>query len=325
MPSRSKTGSRNPTTWALGAPCVVAVAWLLVACASAQQRPDLEFQPTVNPPVWQEGAGPRVAIDAAHQNFHTANGRYAPLARLLRRDGFRVESLEQPWTEAVLAPYEILIVANPLHPDNARKWRLPTPSAFTEQELEVITRWVEEGGSLWLIADHMPFPGAAAELGRSFGLFFLNAYAVAEEGSLPAFERKSGLGDHPITRGRSASERIDTISTFGGQAFRLHGVPAGQATPLLTLPERSVLLLPIRAGRFRSETPTVAGDGLLQGVALRCGAGRVAAFGEAAMFSAQLSERRGRETFRMGMNAEAAPQNAQFALNVAHWLSGLLD
>ena len=47
--------------------------------------------------------------------------------------------------------------------------------------------------------------------------------------------------------------------------------------------------------------------------------GRVAAFGEAAMFSAQLG---GPESLPMGMNAPEAGQNAQFLLNVFHWLSG---
>jgi hypothetical protein len=52
------------------------------------------------------------------------------------------------------------------------------------------------------------------------------------------------------------------------------------------------------------------------------GRGRVAFFGEAAMFSAQVA---GREKRPMGMNAPLAEQNAQFALNTLHWLSGLLD
>lgn len=48
---------------------------------------------------------------------------------------------------------------------------------------------------------------------------------------------------------------------------------------------------------------------------------RVAAFGEAAMFSAQLA---GPEQRPMGLNRPQARQNQQFLLNVAHWLSGLL-
>jgi len=52
---------------------------------------------------------------------------------------------------------------------------------------------------------------------------------------------------------------------------------------------------------------------------VRFGAGRVAAFGEAAMFTAQVDE-----DGPMGMNHPEAPQNAQFVLNVLHWLTGVL-
>ena len=51
------------------------------------------------------------------------------------------------------------------------------------------------------------------------------------------------------------------------------------------------------------------------------GAGRAAFFGEAAMFSAQVS---GPNRNPMGMNAPSAEQNYQFVLNVLHWLTGLL-
>jgi len=59
----------------------------------------------------------------------------------------------------------------------------------------------------------------------------------------------------------------------------------------------------------------------MQGAALTRGRGRVAAFGEAAMFSAQVS---GNERRPMGLNMGTAAENPQFLLNVMHWLSGLL-
>ena len=48
------------------------------------------------------------------------------------------------------------------------------------------------------------------------------------------------------------------------------------------------------------------------------GKGRVAVFGEAAMFSAQLA---GPERRPVGMNKPEAPQNPQFLLNLIHWLT----
>jgi hypothetical protein len=51
---------------------------------------------------------------------------------------------------------------------------------------------------------------------------------------------------------------------------------------------------------------------------MKVGKGRVAVFGEAAMFSAQLAGRGGAP---MGMNAPEAAQNYKLLLNVLHWLS----
>jgi hypothetical protein len=79
--------------------------------------------------------------------------------------------------------------------------------------------------------------------------------------------------------------------------------------------------MPEVAWQFSKLTPSISASGMLQGAAVRFGKGRVAAFGEAAMFSAQAVGPNGTPA---GMNDPTAPQNAQFLLNVVHWLSGLL-
>ena len=63
---------------------------------------------------------------------------------------------------------------------------------------------------------------------------------------------------------------------------------------------------------------------MLQGAVLRFGKGRVAVFGEAAMFSAQEWITKD-ERVLMGMNRPDAAQNPQFLLNVMHWLSGSIE
>ena len=75
---------------------------------------------------------------------------------------------------------------------------------------------------------------------------------------------------------------------------------------------------------FDQAMPFVPATGLLQGAVMRHGKGRVAVFGEAAMFTTQVIERGG-TTIRFGMNDPSAAGNAQFVLNVLHWLSGRLD
>jgi hypothetical protein len=50
----------------------------------SQQVADTGFNPVIVRPEYAMGKGPVVLIDEGHNNFHTADGRYLPFARLLR-------------------------------------------------------------------------------------------------------------------------------------------------------------------------------------------------------------------------------------------------
>jgi hypothetical protein len=296
------------------------VALALAVPAAAQQVADTTFNPAISRPAYAEGRGPIVLIDEAHSNFHTAEGRYLAFARLLRRDGYVVRPNKTPLSRAALDGARVLVIANALHERNRNDWELPTPSAFTPEEIAAVREWVAAGGSLLLIADHMPMPGAVEHLAAAFGVFWINGFAqdsTRQDGSL-TFRRSNGsLGAHPVVNGRSQAERVDSVISFTGSAFRTT-VPVDT---LLTLPATTLVLMPQVAWQFSRLTPRLAGAGMMQGALLTHGRGRVALFGEAAMFSAQVA---GPQRRPMGMNDPAAPQNAQFLLNVMHWLSGLL-
>ena len=301
---------------------VLALVSLLPAVGRGQQVPDLDFRPEVGKPAFEAGRGPRVTIDAAHHNFHTADGRYQPFATLLERDGYTVQSNTVKFSAASLKETNVLVISNALAAQNEEDWFLPTPSAFDSAEIAAVETWVREGGALLLIADHMPFPGAAADLAAPFGIFLQNGFAAASDddtGPITFTRANAGLADHVITRGQKGSAKIDTVVSFTGQAFR--PAPGAPVEPLLTLGAHAVLLLPEEAWMFSKRTPRVPAAGWLQGAVLRHGRGRVAVFGEAAMFSAQLG---GPQRNPMGMNRPEAKQNAQFLLNVMHWLSGAL-
>ncbi len=291
-------------------------------CTSFQnaefQIADDQWSPTVASPEFPQGDGPVVLVDAAHGNFHTIDGRYSAFAKLLGLDGYRVQSANSEVTPKLLVQASVFVISNAVYGGDDAEWTLPTLPAFTSDEIEVIEDWVEKGGSLLLIADHMPFPGGTADLANEFGIVFLNGFArkSVKEGGRLSFTRSSGsLADHAITRGRSESEMIESITSFAGQAFRF----VTPVQPLMYLPDDWEVLLPIEAWVFDESTPAVSARGLIQGGVLRHGAGRVAVFGEAAMFTAQVDEEG-----PMGMNHPEAPQNAQFVLNVLHWLTGTL-
>jgi hypothetical protein len=268
-----------------------------------------------------------VLVDEYHFNSHNINTSYAAFARVARSGGFFVRGLALPASSVELAEGSVLVVPNALHQSevNPVDWFLPTDPAFTAGEATVIGDWVRGGGALLLIADHMPFPGAALPLAQEFGVQFSNGFAfdttqLAQPQSCLAanqiqiFRRSDGsLAPHAITDGRNATERVDSVGTFTGQAFQ-----AGPAASLLVFGADAISLYPDTAWAFHAGTPQVGVQGWSQGAALETGSGRAVFIGEAAM----LSEQTCGGGVPMGMNAPAAGQNRQFLLNTLRWLVG---
>lgn len=305
---------------------LLALSLFMAAClmsngVKAQQVADVSFRPPIKKPAYRPDKGPLVLIDEAHFNFHTASGRYQPFAELLKRDGYVVKPSTSRFSKESLKGARILVIANSLAERNSQgDWSLPTPSAFSDEEIAAVREWVKDGGSLLLIADHMPFPGAAEKLAAAFGIEFNNGFALdpQTQGAPLIFRRSEGsLKDDAITKGRNTDEKIDSVATFTGSAFKLNN----GARPLLVFRSPVISLMPPVAWQFKPDTPRVPVEGWFQGAAFRFDKGRVAVFGEAAMFTAQLA---GPNRQPIGMNSPAAPQNAQFLLNILHWLSGLL-
>lgn len=170
--------------------------------------------------------------------------------------------------------------------------------------------WVTEGGSLFFIADHMPFPGAAGDLAAAFGFTFNNGFALNPERlNFPSIFRKQDgtLQNSPVTG------EIDSVVTYTGQAFQ---VPEN-AISVLTFGENFYTLMPDTAWRFSAETPQKSVEGWSQGAIMNFGKGRLAVFGEAATFTSQTVGDRNRI---IGFSDPYAPQNATFLLNIIHWL-----
>jgi hypothetical protein len=281
-----------------------------------QQVPDTSCQFHFSKVTYPRGEGPVIFIDEAHHNFHTRSGGFFAFSKLLAEDGYRVQGLSAAITSpVVLSGCNILVIANAVDPSGAEDWIFPNPSAFSDEEVRNINQWVQHGGSLLLIADHMPFAGAATQLGRAFGFEFINGFAFTGAQRWPPsmFSRENGmLHGSPVTDARMDQLKIDSIATFTGSAFRI----PEQAIPVLSFRATDWSLQPDTAWRFHEITPRTALRGYHQGALLEYGRGRVAVFGEAAMFTAQIAN--GRRP--AGFNSPAAPQNEQFTLNLIHWL-----
>jgi hypothetical protein len=319
----------------------VVILAVTATAANAQQIADSAFHYAGPEPAYAAGSGPRACIDGAHHNFHTLDNRYLAFGTLLRDDGYRVRANTDAFAPESLVECDIMVISNATAEANAEDWAYPHPPAFTSDETTALLAWILGGGSLLLIVDHAPMPGASGDLGVLLGAHMLDAYVGMEvfgdldeaafaraaelygvpiDGLLESIGEPGDMAEHAILEGRNPDEAVSTVTTFTGHAF----YPSSQMEPLLVLgPDagggavlnRNLPEAPPEA------TPTFPVGGWLQGGAVRVGQGRAVVLGEAAMCTAQLA---GPQRLPMGMNNPLAPQNAQFCLNVVHWLSGLL-
>ena len=303
---------------------------LSLASASAQQVPGQGASPVV-PPAFQAGKGPVIGIDEAHRNTHTSSTpSFRGLVELLQRDGYQVRPFTEPLDAQSLPRVNVLILSGP------GGW-LGGDASLREQEVAELVQWVKDGGSLLLILGHMPAPRHAERLITALEISrWHDGYAMVEvqdslvgpinfwradflppgHPTLGPTGPRGGMGyqgadavlaPHPITEGRAPAERVRRVATFVGSAFQL---PSG-AEGLLTLPTRTMSLTPPETPgvlpTFTPLTPRTSVGGWLQGAVMKVGRGRVALFGDTALFS-----------------GGPAADNRSFVLNVMHWLSGLL-
>lgn len=333
--------------------CVIFLLLLPAFTVKSQQVADPNFDARVARPAYTRN-NPRVLFDEAHNNFHTTTGRYKPFVDLITNDGYRVTPNRQRFQPQMIQDFDVLVIANALGAERMVD-AAAGGSAFTDEECDVVRDWVRAGGSLLLIADHAPFGAAAENLARRFGVEMSKGYTsdsvhyerVSNNQSFLLFTRENRLlADHPITQGRNATERINRIMTFTGQSLR--GPEGGVAFLRLSdtatdaaAPDIQAAIARARAGgggatvnRPPGSAPLPPGAtavrlepgerrsaaGRAQGIAFRFGEGRVVVLGEAAMLSAQLSNA---DRSQFGMN-RAGLDNRQLALNIMHWLSGLL-
>jgi hypothetical protein len=271
---------------------------------TATQRADESYDTSVKEPAYKS-KGPEVLFDEAHKNFHKTTGNFKPFADLIRNDGYVITPNSATFSAAVLKGYDILIISNARGEQGA--------SAFTDDEIAAVVEWVKSGGSLLLVADHTPFGGFSEKLANSLGIDMSKGYTDDPQNRDPVikdllFSRDNKLlGDHAITRGRSEKERINRIVSFTGQSLK-----SASGTPILKLADTAY-------DEFPNSDKKIPAAGRAQAIAIEFGKGKVFVSGEAAMLTAQLSA----QDRKFGMNVEGI-DNRQYAVNVVHWLSGLL-
>jgi hypothetical protein len=246
---------------------------------------------------------------------------------LLTKDGYKVRPNRKPFEKESLAAVDVVVIADPLGAPGAAPSATHTAhdadtahpdDPFSPAEADALYAWIQAGGSLLLVADPGPAARAAMGLARRFGVGMSQGETFDPEHSgdanistawIPFTRENNLLADHPITRGRNDTERIETVVTFHGQS--------------LSSPEGSTAFLPLgdaARDRHPGEGIDISAAGRSQGIAIELGKGRVVVLADAAMTTAQ---QLGGGALKVGMNR---PDNddRQLVLNLLHWLTRLL-
>lgn len=280
----------------------------------AQQVADETFYYPIPTPTYIAGSGSQVLFDEAHNNASTLRGAYAPFGKLLVSDGYQVVSSKEKVTFELLKKAKIYVTVNAMY--DMEDWDLPARSAFSPEEIDELSNWVADGGSLFLVTDHMPCGASVNELAGRFGINILNGFAIRKDGRSEVFskEKKTLLSNEITSR---PGKEVDSIRCWGGTGFL---VPP-HAQVISVLGDDYQIYLPSQVSQIKkrlSDTiPSISGRGLVNGAYLKFGKGRIVIFGDGATFSAQLQ---GVKSEKRGMNHPEATQNAPFLLNIIHWL-----
>ena len=285
--------------------------------AYGQPRIDKDFRVEVGSPFFKDGLSPKVLIDEAHNNLHKKETGLHAFTRMMEDDGARVYANDTTFSSVLLQGYDILIIANALHDSNVGNWQNPCPSAFTKEEIDAIEIFVENGGSLLLVADHMPYGGAAQDLGKAFGVKWNNGFVIRRGNPWPPseFDRSNNtLLDSPVTMDSEYAKHISHIASFTGSAFK----PPRGAKSFMVYNDSHRVLMPDVAWQFSKKTKNENAEDWVQGACLEYGNGKIVLLGEAAMITAQLGD----NDHKVGMNSlKDAPENAQLALNIFRYLA----
>ncbi|MEX0313173.1 MAG: hypothetical protein AB3N18_03275 [Allomuricauda sp.] len=292
---------------------------LCIITSCTLQKPDKRYDITVTEPTFVNKS-PKVLYDEAHLNTHKANRTYKPFIDLIVNDGYVVSINKEKFSTKQLLNYDLLVICNA----KSDKTQPRDIGAFTKKECKILNQWVNDGGSLLLIADHHPFGLANKSLALTFGVE-MGCGTVRDasdsnknrKGEIEFSRKNRLLEEHPINYGNHASERINTVITFTGQSLKGNK----ETKSLLKLGPNAMEVRPdslwnVKGKNYISFSQPKSVKGLSQAISVEYGKGKVVVLGEAAALSAQKLFGR-----KFGMNYPKNTDNRQFALNIMHWLT----
>ena len=297
--------------------------------SQAQMYNDSSFDANVVDPKFKKGYGPKILIDAGHNNFAVELGLNKPLFDVASSDGYQIKIDSMQFTKEYLSNYSIVVIltAMPfkygsedfsLFFDGQKEADVFT---FTSDELNALHEWVSDGGSLLMFSEHAPIDKSVTPLFNKFGIQLsigivadsLNSDTTIKMPGWPQqsflkFTSTNGLlnTEHPITKGEKKNERISNILTYVGG-----GLTGDGYTNIFKLSSSAIIKK--WSGSMPSGTPNS------QCLAGNVGKGKLVALGDCNGFIA-MNVKSGGYKLSAGMHVSGYDWK-QFVLNTLHWLS----
>lgn len=274
----------------------------------------------------------RVLIDVFHQTiFKGRTNVYEDKAMLdiLKKDKFTVAFIEEPLLYASLKKKgDILVIAglpnegqllSAADSTQTTFWKSPLSGA----EVEAITRWVFEGGSLLLFMSHFPSGSGGKPLLEAFSVKFRDGYAYHPDhpGLTPAtlcswftMTKENGLiqSAHPLLRNEKDTRlQVSKVKWLcGATVFR------NPEDVILSYPANTVLYTP-EVGRdkrsFAETSSQYAGM-----IGFEFGKGRVVVCADQGQFRNNIFKDKDRTVYVTISDPEA--HNAALLVNTMRWL-----
>jgi hypothetical protein len=274
---------------------------------------DPSFDSKVLQPYYKNAQGPKVLIDGGHHNFFIQRSLMNPFIDLIKSDGYNPQIDSLPITKKHLSTYNI-VVLNPAYPfDYGTKKELGDLKAYSKEEIDHIYNYVNKGGSLLILTEKSPMINAMEPLLNKFGItatYGTIADTLHQDKQFGKnvihYSKENGMltVNHPILKGRNASEEINHIVMITGSAFKgkdyINILPTSSAAQMGN------------AGVF---TPVEQGSSV--GLAGKVGKGKLVILSDTEIFIAMLF---GKDKVKVGMQMPNYDLK-QFALNIMHWLS----
>ena len=293
---------------------------LFTITSQAQMYNDSSFNANVVHPKFKKGYGPKILIDAGHNNFAVELGLNKPLFDVASSDGYQIKIDSMQFTKEYLSNYNIVVIWPAMPFKFGSKNQVTDEITFTIDELDALHDWVSNGGSLLMFSEHAPIDKSVTPLFNKFGIQLSTGIVVDSLNSdtpieMPSwkysflkFTSKNGLlnTEHPITKGEKKNERISNILTYGGG-----GLTGDGYTNILKLSSSAMIK------KWNGTMPT--GTPNSQCLAGNVGKGKLVALGDCNGFIA-MNVKSGGYKLSAGMQVSGYDWK-QFVLNTLHWLS----